>query len=262
MPCAVTVAGGRAFYQPGDSETIVTLGCTNAASLNEASCSGTNNLAVTASVIDFDTLPISVSSQTGSTLTVAVGQPASSDGLDYVLNSGDADVLTRTTISPPAWGGDVGVTIDSSACLQVTEDAPQTTSTLHCRPASADDRELDLLGIRVPAASLEEILTAAGLTDFPGDGLTLGIVLDESENPAAGVTISVDPGSTIEIINANRTGITPGNTTTASGMFISRDAPYGTFFGATKVTPFAPQLGGRVKNKLTIVLFQQSGIGN
>jgi hypothetical protein len=164
----------------------------------------------------------------------------------------------------PAWTGSVSDVFESSACIQVTEDAPATTTTLRCtnEGVSPEAVLLDIPGMRVAGDSLSDILGAIGLADVPIDGLTLGIVLDENDSPASGATITVDqPGKTIEIINANRTGIVPGNTTTASGLFISRDATYGAAFGASLITPLKAQIGGRVRNKLTIVLFQQGTIG-
>jgi hypothetical protein len=258
--------GGRAFYHPGDAETVVTLGCTDKKLIAEESCTSLNDVAVTATVLDFDNLPVSVGDSTADRLSVAIGEPTritleNSDFVD-VLNSADLRPLARTAGGPelPAWAADVEVELDNSACIQVTEDAAEITSTLRCEPVTPDARMIDMFGVRVSNTTLDEILAAMSLAEFPEDGMTLGIVIDENNNPAAGATVTVDQG-TIEFINADRTGIATGTKTTASGIFVSRDATYGSFFSASLVSLLGQKLGGRVNNKLTVVVFLPESIG-
>lgn len=258
--------GGRAFYHPGDEEVVVTLGCTDPTAVDNPTCNGVNDIDVSAVVLDFDNLPISVGESTGDRLSVAVGEPrtAEVDGkTQYVLNSADAKPLARTVMGPiPAWGDGVDLDFSASACIQVTEDAAQTTTTLHCEGLSdPNTRTINIAGVRVTKDTVDDVLRSLALTAFPDEGLTLGIVIDQNNNPAAGATVTVDAPFTVEFINDNRTGLTPGTRTTNSGLFVSRDLPYGKYFSASFPTPLSPQIGGLVNGKLTVVVFTNSEIG-
>jgi hypothetical protein len=80
-------------------------------------------------------------------------------------------------------------------------------------------------------------------------------VLDSAENPLAGRVVTTTTG-TVKYLNANRTGLVSG-ATSASGIFVSQDAPYNTDFSTTN-----PQFqtitkpGGLIKGKVTIVVLQ------
>src|SRR5206468_7882115 len=112
-------------YQPGDAETIVTLGCTDLPSINNSTCSGGNDLQIMATVGDFENLPFSVSPTVADRLSVTVGEPTPiDDGITTghnLLSAGIAK-LDRIAIGPtPTWGGSIGLTFQSSTCLQALE---------------------------------------------------------------------------------------------------------------------------------------------
>jgi hypothetical protein len=44
--------------------------------------------------------------------------------------------------------------------------------------------------------------------------------------------------------------------TTASGIFVSRDAPYGTSFAAAQTNQAISAMGGLVEGKVTVVVLQ------
>ncbi len=245
--------GGHAYYHPGDTETVVTLGCTNKELINAPSCSGNDSVEVTSTVTDFET-GVSVSPGLADQLNVFVGEPElNTNDLSYELKSVDAAALTRTSSMPPVWGAEVKIDFDRSACIQVLEEN-QATASLRCRDRiTVDDTRIDIAGVRVSEQTLDEILAALSLLEVPDAGLTVGLVLDSGGNPAAGFTVGSTLG-TIEYLNADRTGLSNGGKTTASGLFVSRDAPYGTTF-STFVATQLTGIGGLVKGKLTIVLF-------
>lgn len=247
--------GGRAFYAPGDEETVVTLGCANADLVNAPTCTGEDKVDVTAAVLDFEALPLSVSSTIANQLSLAVGEPR-----DSVLNAADLGILGRTVEGPvPAWGGKVDIELMSTACVQVLEDTAQATASLRCIRVLPQPRTLEIAGIRMPKDTLDEILAALALPAFPDEGITIGIVVDQSGNPVAGVPVMATAG-TIEYLNANRTGLATGGKTTSSGIFVSRDAPYGTSFSVNLTPAVDPAIGGRVKGKVTVVHFDASAI--
>lgn len=247
--------GGRAFYQPGDAETVVTLGCTDLEAINAPTCTGEDNVDVHATVLDFENLPLLVTGDTGDRLSVAIGEPR-----DSVLEFADTRQLPRTVQDPPAWGAPVDLMFTSTACIQVLEDNAQATASVRCKPVDAEDRTLDLAGVRVPKPTLDEILRALALQVFPDEGMTIGIVVDQNGNPVAGATVNATAG-TIEYLDATRTGLAPGGKTTSSGIFISRDAPFGTVFSVMLTPSVASQIGGRVQGKLTVIHFDAAQIG-
>jgi hypothetical protein len=250
--------GGRAFYHPGDTETIVTLGCVDVPSVNAPSCVGLNNIAVTATVGDFENLPFSVSSSIGDRLAVSIGEPKPFDDgvrMGHALNSANVAALDRTVIGPtPAWGNGVDLELQSSACIQVLEDGAQTTSSLRCQNVSSSATSLDLPGVRLPKATLDQILMALSLVQFPEEGLTVGIVLDNVGAPAPGFEVSTTQG-TVEYVNSTRTGLVTGATST-SGIFVSRDAPFGTIFSTFEINQTVNAIGGLVDGKVTVVILQ------
>ncbi|MBS1121141.1 MAG: hypothetical protein H6Q90_3369 [Deltaproteobacteria bacterium] len=248
--------GGHAFYHPGDSETVVTLGCTNKELINAPSCSGMDTVSVTSTVTDFET-GVSVGENLADQLNVFVGEPTlTTFGSEtaFTLFPNTARALSRATSVPPVWGADVKLVFTSSACIEVLEDDAPAITSLRCRDRiTSADRRIDIAGVRVSKETLREILGALTLAEFPPEGLTLGIVLDANGNPAAGFPVAASQG-TVQYLNANRTGLATGGKTTASGMFVSRDAPYGTLF-STFLTTQLSSIGGLVQGRLTIVLF-------
>jgi hypothetical protein len=248
--------GGRAFYQPGDEETVVTLGCVDPASINDSSCGGGNSIQIKSTIGDFENLPFSVTPNVGDRLSVAIGEPVpAAFGSHQLFGTANLHTLSRTVEGPtPVWSGGIDDVFSSTACIQVFEDTGQGTSSLRCHNVSSFDTALDLQGIRLPKATLDQVLAALTFPSFPVDGLTIGIVLDNVGNPAPNKTVAVTAG-TVEYLNATRSGLVTGQTS-SSGMFVSRDAPYGTIFSTTQVNQTIEERGGLVEGKVTVVILQ------
>lgn len=251
--------GGRAFYHPGDSQTVVSLGCTDLAALEDPVCVGMSNLAVTASVNDFDT-GVSVSSATADNLLVSIGEPTP-DGtvMGYSLKSADTRALTLMQGSVPSWSGNVDLQLQSSACIEVFEDGAQTTAALTCtNQISANP--LDLPGVRLAKPTLDGmtgILEALGRTQFPLQGLVVGEVLDYQSNPKAGVTVVPFPGGAdIQYMSADGTTFSATGPTTTKGIWVSTNAAYGTTFAPGGMTMATEGFGGLVAGKVDIVIIQ------
>lgn len=218
--------GGHAFYHPGDDTVVVTLGCTDLAALNE-SCAISDLVKVTATVDDFDTrFPVMGGSPSlADRLTVSVGEPQG-QGSTFVLNPGDTRLLERSDIGPiPTWGGDVELRPNKYTCLEVLENVAQSTATLRCEPATSGEH-LALRGAWLAKPQLDEILTALDLAEFPGEGITIGVVVDDVGNPIVGATVSPRTGTVMYLSNDRAGFVTDG--TSGTGIFVSRDAPFGT----------------------------------
>jgi hypothetical protein len=252
----VPAVGGRAFYTPGDTETVVDLGCSDIHQLTDpATCGGQNRHEIKASVDDYDT-EVPVSPSLADLLAVSVGEPIAV-GPGYVLNG--ARPLDRTVVQPiPAWGANVDLKLVDMACLEVHEEVAQSTTSLRCKPFVPGQTPIDITGIRLARSTLADILVAIGQPQFPDKGLVVGIVLDYLGNPAPNFIVTAsDPSAHIDYLSANRRNLILGGTST-SGAWVSVDAPFKTRFSTQSGTPpqIATGFGGLVANKVTIVVLQ------
>ena len=266
--CAPAPAiGGRGLYRPGDKVTTVDLGCTNQPMLEDPSCSGPSTVTVAATVNDFDT-GVSVSPAIADQRSVSVGEPRGvtvGSSEVFVLEPSDTAVLPRQVIQPvPGWDADVALQFMMSACLDVLEDAPQSTATLRCKQISPNPTRIDLVGVRLAKPTLDQLLAAVHLSaGFPPQGLVIGIVLDFNGNPVTNAVVhpsceSAASPCTIEYLSADRTTIIAGGTS-ANGIWLSQDASFPATFTTTNPqlqTQTAAGFGGLVQGKATIVVLQ------
>ena len=192
--------GGHAFFHPGDGQTVVTLGCSDLESVNQPACFGTSSIEVAATVNDFRTPTTTVFPSVAKTLRVSVGEPRYDDDLGaYVLAPADKQVLHRTDDSTgllPAWGDFLDdFELHAAACIEVYEDTGATIAAVRCRTVTPGELRLDFVGVWLDGNRLETIRRMAlGLPEFPRQGLTIGLLLDEQGNPAANVQIVPEVG--------------------------------------------------------------------
>ncbi len=263
--------GGSAFYNPGDTETVIELGCTDLDELRAASCSGAVTTNITANVIDFNTLAV-VSSLTQD-LAVSVGEPVPS-GSEFRLSNSDTRPLPVVSAAEATWGGDVDLQFMSSACLEVLEDNAQSTATLRCLSVAPAVPSITFTGgssgVRLSKATLFDVLNALGEPTFPNGGLVVGLAIDQNGKPIAGRPITTDhdadcmmaTGTNIPCVDnylsADLMHIVAGGKTSTSGVFVSTQAPYGTTFTLGGTNPPVNGFGGLVDGKVTIVILQAS----
>ncbi|MGE0549606.1 MAG: hypothetical protein AB7O24_08445 [Kofleriaceae bacterium] len=245
--------GGHAYFTPGDSLTVVNMGCTDLDALNDPTCVGEDTVLVRAVVRDFDS-QIPISRGQAASLSVAIGEPRELAD-EWVLNPADARGLnpSNTDGSEVAtWSGDVDLDFTATACLEVLEDTAQATTSLVCRKVAPDLTTIDLPGIRLTKHSLDQILEALGMASFPEQGLTIGMVVDGNGTPVADKVVTTSLG-TVVYLTADRTGVVTDKTR-SSGIFVSTDAPYGAVFSINGSQPPITGLGGRVRGKVTMVV--------
>lgn len=246
--------GGRAFFHPGDDRVTVTLGCADLEATN-AICAGATSVTVQTTVEDFDTT-LSVGPEDGKVLAVRAGRPREVGGA-FVMTTNDSRVLGLTSEAPtPVWAGDVDVALKGTACVSVLDDGAETTTTVRCRTIPSDATTVMTTGTRLAKDTLKRIVTALGLGEFPATGLTVGIVLDQG---LAQPGFAVEPSettSTILYLNEARNGFV-GTQTSANGIFVSTDAPFGTHFEATNGSANTLSVvGGLIAGKVTIVVLE------
>jgi hypothetical protein len=246
--------GGHTFYHPGDETVVVTLGCTDLAAIS-ASCAVPDRVKVDATIVDFDTrfTVMGGSPSLADRLRVSIGEPQVRNSA-FVLDTADTRLLQRSRTGPiPAWSGEVDLGFHKYACLEVLEDAGQSTATLRCHAASAAPA-VTLAGAWMAKDRLDELLRALQLPKFPDEGLTVGIVVDGTGAPVTGAIVSPKQG-TVAYLSEDRLGFVAGSATTSAGIFVSRDAPFGTELtaGAPGRIPVSA-IGGLVTGKITLVI--------
>lgn len=237
--------GGSAFYHPGDEIVSVTLGCTNLSPAQAgAACTSTGTGSITATVDDFDTrLPVTSGPQgVARALYVWVGEPRSLDG-QVVLGPLDTVPLHLDGGAPPTWSAAGSREFNQHACVEVLEDVAQATATLRCTPVPV----AELKGTRLAKKTLDSVLGSLSLSEVPDEGLTIGIVVDTLLRPAPGYVV------TPPVTYLSPGGVAGGTTTSTTGIFVSRDAPFGTTFSAAGANATVPAIGGLVAGKVTIV---------
>jgi hypothetical protein len=184
-----------------------------------------------------------------SNLWVSVGEPHVLEG-SYVLSPLDAAALRLEGGQPPKWSATVPSTFNRYACVEVLEDAPQTTASLRCIQASAPVSELK--GMRIAKDTLDGILKSLALPRVPEQGITIGMVVDALSRGVSDYVVTPTDGTGVKYLSSG--GVLGGSATSANGIFVSQGAPFGTRFTAAGPNATVPAVGGLVEGKVTIVI--------
>jgi hypothetical protein len=257
--------GGRAYYHPGDAQTVVELGCNDLGVLNH--CTTSNAIAVDATVDDFPT-DLAVTAAIADDLTVSIGEPTSvavGTGTQYMLPTTATTQLALTSLTPtPAWSGTVDQTFQVATCIEVVEGGAETTPALACMPAVTGASSIDFdgkvapAGIHLARTVLDQLTGALADPAFTlDDGFVVGIVLDADGSPLANQPVAAsDPTVTIQYLAATGSAYA-GAVTSTNGIFVSTDAPFDTTWttqqGASLTTT---GFGGLVDGMVTMVVLQ------
>jgi hypothetical protein len=252
--------GGRAFYHPGDSETLIKLGCTELDLVRGEACTGLDRTDVIATVNDFESPGLDLT--TANRLSVGIGEPVPGTPPSYYLDSSLVYQLPRAVAPLPTWSAQLSeLGFDLTYCVDVDEDVPLATRTVTCRPLPITyPDKIDAVGTRLKPELLSTILKAANLTAFPSKGLVVGIVVNEFFTPLASTTVLPSCAScSVKYLSQDKLSFNMV-ATSSNGIWISEDAPYGTTF-ARSSQPVPMVFGGLVDNKVTIVVIQDPGTG-
>lgn len=244
---------GQGYFSPGDSETIVKLGCNDLTLINTPACRGTNRIKVTASVDDFDS-GVVLQPPLAKNVALLVGEPSSFDN-----GSGEQHRLPYSQLTPlqlladsvpPAWSGELDEGFTQSVCVVVEEKTAQSTSSVTCR-LDPKESQLDLRGLRLARDTLDDVLAALQLSAFPSKGLVVGMVVDGLGKPLKDVQVRPSSG-TVKYLSEGRDRIS-GTSTSSSGIFLSQDTPYPTSWSAPGTTG---GYGGLIADHVTVVILQ------
>lgn len=249
---------GMAYYSPGDAETVVELGCANLGVVNTPVCSNEGLVRITSSLADFDSGQ-PVTGVVADRMELRVGEPRSrliDNQLQFYFAPESTKPLARVpdTIQP-SWLSEVSLYFTDAACVEAHEDTAQATATIACKAAAPDDAELDLPAVRLSRETLEDVLRAhAPSKPFPAEGLVIGKVVDRAGRPVKDVTVRVSDLSPVFYLSAARDQLVEG-ATSDNGVFVSFDAGFRSSWSAPGTTD---GYGGRVQNRVTIVILQPS----
>src|SRR6185503_17333195 len=156
----------------------------------------------------------------------------------------------------PTWQSELAIKFNQYVCVEVIESVPQTTAVVRCKPVIAGDR-IDATGMYLSRFNVEQILGAlvpSAPLKFPEEGLTVGIVVDQAALGVPGVVVSPAVG-TVKYLTGQ--GMLSTSGTSSTGIFVSRDAPFGTMFATSGPgRPTAAGVGGLIKGKITVVVLQ------
>ncbi len=134
-----------------------------------------------------------------------------------------------------------------------------------CRDLTGDPDPLEVPGVLVGKDTLDAILEAMALEDFPRQGLVIGRVVDHTGLPLAGVSVTpdgADKPEAVKYFNADLSAV-EGIETSAGGFFASPSAPFGTRWTAVHNADGRREEGephaGLVRDKVTalVVVMQQ-----
>jgi hypothetical protein len=248
--------GGRAYYHPGDDQTVVTLGCSDLPAVNRPVCAGRVDLVAGVNELGNWLAPVSLQAP----IAVRVGEPR------YAAIRDEHEWAPLATLEPqPAeqrWGtATEGLAVEDSLCVEVIGTSGANVSTVRCTRVDTNARMFELAGTWLATSRLQQILAGLMFTEVPPQGLTIGVVLDATGQPAAGYRVESSPLHPVKYLGVNYQ-VVAGGVTTPSGLFVSEDTPYGADFrayqgllGTTERTR-APATGGRVNGKVTIAVLQ------
>ena len=258
---------GRSYFKVGSNDIApLTLGCVYKEALDAAACVTDTTPHVITHVIDFDTrtpVPSTFSTRLG----VSVGEPTYNSVLDeWFISQSDLIELMVTALLPElTYEVDIPFNFLETACLQVLSNDLGAVATVRCYLASPTDLPDNVLaaeGTFLSEETLDQIQTALGGGPLPSDGLVVGLVIDVDGNPAEGAMVMPLFG-TVQYLNADRTSTAGLTETSSSGIFVSTDAPLegparetNSWYASTIDDITDTVIGGRVKNKVTIVILK------
>jgi hypothetical protein len=226
---------------------------------------------VTATIDEFQSqFPVTTASDTAEHLRVAIGEPRAS-GLGFVLDPSDVHELallddTSAGASDTAtWTANIdNLAINQYACIEVFDESANGPGMVRCARASTASplaQALALKGIWIDPETVAKVLENLSSDPWPTslqNGLTLGMVINGA-TPASGYVVlssnasgNLSQSPTVSYLSDSGFG---GSATSSNGLFISRDAPFGTQFSiGGQGLPTMGVTGGAVNSKITVVI--------
>ncbi len=220
---------GAAYFDAGSDVDVamVPLSCTDAQQLDEEECGLVDTTPIRVTADDIETA-LDITTEQAANLTVGLAEPRAlpdgDGGTIYVIESSDTIPLDPVLGPIPSFAGETDEVLET-ACSVLLELTPQSVASVTCRRLSGEVDQIDVRGVLVTVETLDQVLAAMGALSFPPEGLVVGRVVDHTGAPLAAVRVMPSEG-TVEYLSADRSTLI-GNATSASGLFIARDVPFG-----------------------------------
>lgn len=254
---------GAAYFDAGSDVDValIPLSCTEPDQLDQDDCGliATTSIRVTADDIE---TALDITTEQAQNLTVGLAEPRAvpdgDGGTVYVIDSSNTIPLTQEAGPIPSFSGQTDQSLEGDVCSVLLELTPQSTASVTCRRLAAGDDQIDVRGVLVSVDTLDQVLAAMGSTSFPPEGLVVGRVVDHTGAPLSNVTVTPSAGS-VDYLSADRSALI-GNDTSASGLFIARDVPFGATWTAIHSGDGRREdgavRGGLVQGKVTALLIR------
>jgi hypothetical protein len=249
---------GQGYYEPGEAETVITLGCADTPVVNTPACRGDDLIQVTASVDDFDS-GVYLQPPTSNNVTLQVGEPQEASGElsgQYEFSLDKLKTLDRVVNNipgPGAWSASMEKNFTTWLCIIVLERVNGSTATASCQHRPRGGQQFDLRGLRLRGTTLADLQQALGLGGaVPSEGLVVGMVVDAQGKPVEGVTVRPSGSATVKYLGPDRDNLV-STATSSSGIFLSQDAPFTTSWSAAGTSG---GYGGLIRNHVTVVILQ------
>jgi hypothetical protein len=254
-------AGATYFDASSDVDVaLVPLTCTDAEQLDQDECGIGDTTPIRVTAYDIETA-LDITTEQAANLTVGLAAPRpvpdGDGGTVYVIEGSDTIPLEPVAGPTPSFSGQTDKTFEE-VCSVLLELTPQSTASVTCRRLSAEVEEIDVRGVLVSVDTLDQVLGAMGEDSFPAEGLVVGRVVDHTGAPLANVNVMPSAGS-VDYLSADRSTLI-GNDTSASGLFIARDVPFGATWTAVHNgdgrREDGPIRAGLVQDKVTALLIR------
>jgi len=253
---------GAAYFDAGSDVDValVPLSCTEPDQLDQEECGLIDTTPIRVTADDIETA-LDITTEQAQNLTVGLAEPRAAPdgdgGTVYIIDSSNTIPLTPEAGPIPSFSGQTDQSFDD-VCSVLLELTPQSTASVTCRPLADDPEEIDVRGVLVSVDTLDQVLAAMGAGSFPPEGLVVGRVVDHTGAPLSNVRVMPSAGS-VEYLSADRSTLI-GNDTSADGLFIAREVPFGSTWTAVHSGDGRREdgtiRGGLVEGKVTALLIR------
>ncbi len=253
-PALVPALGGQILFPVGDRHVAeVELGCPRHDLLDLDSCrQGAPRIEAT---IRDPQSWASVPPELADLIDVRFRAPTANGKGGWDLSPGGVTPLVPSAGGELTWGGPLADEVPALGCLRVGFSEPRSTPAAICHDTAVTSGLLAVEGFVVRKALVDKLLAALGVADFPDAGLVLGIVVDDRNNRVAGAKVTVNDG-TVEYptVDFQHVGL---DATSASGLFLSRDAPFDAVWQGTSASGVGDDhaaRGGLIVGHISVVV--------
>ncbi|MCP4446598.1 MAG: hypothetical protein GY811_14820 [Myxococcales bacterium] len=261
-------AGAKLFRAGIDADITVPLNCSAPDLLDAKTCAANLPTNVSAAVTDMDAVQ-QIREEQAINVSVKVGvpepKPDGQGGSYYVLEQAQLSELALDTDgATPSYLGAIPLPFVEEGgvvCSAVQEYLAQATTSVTCEEVDNTSEDFSLSPLLLSKETLDAILDALSLENFPETGILIGRVVDEGFSPIAGVAVTPSDGSTVLYLNDDLSVASQG-LSSSSAFFASTNAAFGSSWTAAVFDGrrhSGKPRGGLVRGKVSTLLIRMTG---